>query len=305
MTTPVHPELAPSVQGHVCWGALSSGLPTLVISHPSAEATIALQGAQVLHWRPAGHAPVLWQTRRSHSQPGRSVRGGIPVCWPWFGPGVHGQGAHGFARSRDWSLTHIRADAEGVHLQLQLCDDAQTRQLWDHAFELVLDVDIGAELSLSLTTRNRGVAPLHLTQALHSYFACGDIGQTQVLGLDATPYADKVQAGRLEVQHGPVRFMRETDRVYVPTSADCLIEDPVLERRIRVAKSGSQSTVVWNPWLDKAATLGDMDADEYRQMLCVETSNAGDDAVLLAPEEQHALGLRISVAPMPPAPVVR
>lgn len=305
MTANVHPELPQSVQGHARWGALSSGLPMLVIDHPTAEATVALQGAQVLHWQPAEHDPVLWQTRRLHSQPGRSVRGGIPICWPWFGPGTPGQGAHGFARSRDWSLTRISADTEGVHLQLQLRDDAQTRQVWANAFELVLDVDIGAVLSLSLTTRNRGDEPLRLTQALHSYFACGDIGLTQVLGLDATPYTDKVQAGRLEMQQGPVRFVGETDRVYGPTSAECLIEDPVLARRIRVAKSGSQSTVVWSPWLDKAATLGDMEATEYRQMLCVETANAGDDVVLLAPAEQHTLGLRISVEPMPPAPVVR
>lgn len=289
------------LNAYVRRGQLPSGLATLDIDHPLAQAQVALQGGQVLHWQPNGHAPVLWQSSRAHAQIGRSVRGGIPICWPWFGPGAAGQAAHGFARTRNWQVQGVTASANGVQLRLALRDDASTRAIWNHAFDLDLVVHIGQTLELFLNTHNRSAAPMHITQALHSYFACADITQTQVLGLEATPYADKVHAARPDMQHGPVRFVGETDRVYGPTTADCLIEDPGLGRRLRVAKSGSRSTVVWNPWQDKAGALGDMAACEYRQMLCVETANAGDDAVQLAPGEHHTLGLRLSVAPMPPS----
>ncbi len=285
-------------QTHISPGRLASGVDTLEISHPLAGGRIALQGAQLLHWQPAGAAPVLWCTHREHTQRGRSVRGGVPICWPWFGPGGAGQGAHGFARGRDWTLHHASSDATGVHLQLRLRDDAQSRSLWDHAFELSLDLCLGATLDMALSTHNTGSTPMHLTQALHSYFSCGDIARTEVLGLEDTPYVDKVRGGAVQIQRGPVRFAGETDRVFDPCVGACHIDDHAQGRRIAVVRTGSRSAVVWNPGLEKATALGDMDPGEFRQMLCLEPANAGTDTVRLEPGAVHTLGMRVSVEPL-------
>ena len=202
---------------------------------------------------------------------------------------------HGFVRTRLWQVRAASMDAGGqVMLRLGLQDDADTRALWDHAFDLELLLTVGATLTLTLISRNTGDQPFTLTDALHTYFCVGDIHQTTVQGLDGCDYLDKVQNFVRARQAGAVEFTGETDRIYVHTTADCVIEDPVQQRAIRVSKSGSSSTVVWNPWREKA--FADMAAGEYQQMLCVETCNAGPDQVTLAPGQSHALSACLSVA---------
>ncbi|HEY8907228.1 MAG TPA: D-hexose-6-phosphate mutarotase, partial [Rhodoferax sp.] len=188
-------------------------------------------------------------------------------------------------------------DASGnVVLRLGTRDDAATHAVWDHAFDLELVVTVGTTLTMALITRNNGDAPMTITQALHTYFCTADITQTAVQGLDGGSYLDKVQNFATGQQSGDVQFTGETDRIYTDTTADSLIKDAAGERTIRIAKQGSASTVVWNPWVEKEKTMADMAADEYRQMLCVETCNAGPDVVTLAAGETHALVARISVA---------
>jgi glucose-6-phosphate 1-epimerase len=180
-----------------------------------------------------------------------------------------------------------------VVLRLGLQDDADTRALWDHAFDLELVLTVGATLGMSLISRNTGDQPFALTDALHTYFCVADIHQTAVQGLDGCDYLDKVQNFARARQSGAVAFTGETDRIYIDTTADCLIEDRVQQRSIRVSKSGSLSTVVWNPWRDKV--FADMAAGEYQQMLCVETCNAGPDQISLAPGQSHVLTVRIAL----------
>ena len=274
---------------------VAPGLPVAEISTPLASARIALQGGQVLNWQPADHRPVLWVSKAAVFESGKPVRGGVPVCWPWFGA-VPGKTMHGFARTRMWQVRSSGlGDAGQVVLRLGLSDDADTRALWDHAFDLELVVTVGAQLTLALTTRNTGTTPFEITQALHTYFCTGDIAQTRVQGLDDCSYLDKVQGMARCQQSGAVTFQGETDRVYIDTTADCLIEDPAWGRTLRVAKAGSASTVVWNPWSDKEKTMADMATGDYQQMLCVETCNAGPDAVTLAAGQAHALVATLSV----------
>jgi glucose-6-phosphate 1-epimerase len=185
-------------------------------------------------------------------------------------------------------------DATGqVVLRLGLQDDADTRALWDHAFDLELVVTIGATLTMALISRNTGDQPLTITDALHTYFCVEDIHQTTVRGLDGCDYLDKVQNFARARQSGAVSFTGETDRIYVDTTADCVIEDRAQQRNIRVSKSGSTSTVVWNPWREK--TFADMAAGVYQQMLCVETCNAGPDQITLEPGRSHTLSATVSV----------
>ncbi|HSO45586.1 MAG TPA: D-hexose-6-phosphate mutarotase, partial [Rhodoferax sp.] len=259
----------------------SGDLPVAEIQTPLASARVALQGAHLLAWQPAGSAPVIWLSQAAVFAPGQPVRGGVPVCWPWFGA-REGLPMHGFARTRPWQVRAASLDATGqVVLQLGLQDDADTRALWDFDFDLEMVVTVGATLSMALITRNTGNQPFTITDALHTYFCVADIQQTTVQGLDGCDYLDKVQNFARARQTGAVEFTGETDRIYVDTTADCVIEDRAQQRSIRVSKSGSSSTVVWNPWRDKV--FADMAAGEYQQMLCVETCNAGPDQVTLAP----------------------
>lgn len=271
------------------------GLPMADIQTPLASARVALQGAQVLAWRPDGAAPVLWLSGAAVFAPGKAVRGGIPVCWPWFGDRP-GHAAHGFVRNRLWALRATALDAQGqVCLTLGLQDDASTRALWDHAFDLELQVTVGRTLTLQLTTRNTGPDTFELTEALHTYFSVGDIRQATVHGLAGTHYLDKVQGYAPAQQSGPVSFTAETDRVYLDTTADCVIDDADQKRRITITKTRSQATVVWNPWAEREKAMPDMAAGGYQRMLCVETANTAPLPVTVVPGEQHSLGVSFCV----------
>jgi glucose-6-phosphate 1-epimerase len=287
-------------QAHALPGLLhfeeaAPGLAVAVIDTPQCRGRVAVQGAQVLSYVPAGQADLIWVSRAAVYQPGKGVRGGVPVCWPWFGA-LPGKPAHGFVRTRLWDVRGSARGAEdSVVLRLGLRDDESTHALWDHRFDVELVVEFGAALTLSLVTRNTGDTPMPLTQALHPSFSVGDITQCRVLGLENTEYLDKVADFAQFTQPSALEFTGETDRVYFNTPVDTVIDDPVAGRRIRIAKAGSASTVVWNPWVEKARGFADMDPSEYRDMLCVETCNASPDTLEIAPGSQHTLTAYITL----------
>ena len=273
----------------------AAGMPVIEISGVDSSARIAVQGAQVLEWQPVGQQPVLWVSRAAVYQAGKGVRGGVPVCWPWFGAGEAGKPAHGFVRTRMWQVRETGQHNQGVFVKLGIADDVDTRALWNHAFDLELIVVAGKTLTMELVTHNTGDTPFVITDALHTYFRTGDITKTAVFGLDNTPYLDKVLDFGQSIQQGAVNFNGETDRVYLNTQAECVINDGGLNRKIHVVKSGSDSTVVWNPWVEKEKGFADMASGEYQEMLCVETCNAATDTITLAPEQSHHLVATISV----------
>lgn len=284
-----------ALPGHLYFEAGPAGLPHAVFHGSLAQARLSLQGAQLMTWQPSGQRPVIWLSERGQFAQGQALRGGIPLCWPWFGANP-ASSTHGFVRTAMWQITASKLHADGrVQLQLGLRDSPQTRKLWDHGFELFLNCTIGADLRLELCTRNTGETALNITQALHSYFCIGDIRRTRVLGLEGCTYLDKVQNFAPKQQLGAITFTAETDRVYVDTTVDCIIDDEAWGRRIRVAKQGSLSTVVWNPWLERASALSDMAPQSYHNMVCVETCNAGPDHITVEPGEQHSLSAHISV----------
>jgi D-hexose-6-phosphate mutarotase len=280
-----------------------SGLVFAEIDNAQATATVCLQGAHLVTWRPKDQAePVVWLSEAVRFAPGKSIRGGVPVCWPWFGPHPTESGfpAHGFARTVPWQVTATRALDDGAsRLSLVLMHNEQTRVQFPHACRLELILTIGARLGVELVTTNLDTGPVTIGEALHTYFRIGDIGQVQVLGLDGCEYVDKVAGGARRRQDGPIFFSGETDRVYVGTAAQCVIEDPVLRRRILIDKSGSRSTVVWTPWQEKADKMGDLGPNEgWRRMVCVESGNALDDVVRIAPGEAHALTVSYRAEPL-------
>jgi D-hexose-6-phosphate mutarotase len=284
---------------HLSFKIGPGGLSVAEIKNRQASARVALLGGHVLSYQPAGQSPLIWLSKASRFQVGQPIRGGIPLIWPWFGPHDTDptKPAHGFARTRLWRVLGTRIVAEGANqLRLGLADDETTRDLWPHPFRLELVITVGASLSLELIAHNNDSQAVVCGLALHTYFAVSDIDQINVFGLEDKVYVDKVDGQQRKRQAGPLTFSGETDRVYLDTTADCLIDDPGLGRRIRLAKSGSRSTVVWNPGPARSQALPDMAADGYRSMLCVETANALDDVVTIPPGEAHHLQAIISVA---------
>ncbi len=272
------------------------GLPVASIRNEGGGAGVCLLGGHVLSYEPSGQEPVLWVSAESHFEVGRPIRGGIPVCWPWFAGQVPAPGlpAHGCVRTRLWEVRGTESLDAATRIVLGITDDEETRALWPHRFDLEIAVTVGAELRVDLTARNTDDEAWSCTGALHSYFAVGDVEQVCVLGLDGCRYLNKVEEFAEQRQRGPITVASEVDRIYTETTAECTIEDPVLGRRIRVAKEGSHTTVVWNPWVDKSARMEDFGDEEYHGMLCVETANAGEDVVTLEPGEAHRLTAVIS-----------
>jgi D-hexose-6-phosphate mutarotase len=272
------------------------GIVAHLISGES-KASVALQGAQVLSWQPAGHDEVLWLSPMAKLGTGTPVRGGIPVCWPWFAvhPQDQSKPLHGFVRTRDWNVTEIGVCASAVRLILGTQTRRDDAALWPHSAEVTLQVELGSVLRLTLSTRNIGAATLPLTQALHSYFRIGDIERVHIEGLGGRDYIDKVDGNSRKRQAGAKLLIdREVDRIYQGDTAAVGLIDAALGRRIDVVSSGSRSTVVWNPWLERSARMAEV-GDGYRTMLCIETANAGDDLIKLEPGGAHTLRARLSV----------
>ena len=281
----------------------ADGLSFIEISTDQAEAKVCLQGAHLMSWRPISQErPVVWLSREARPAPGKSIRGGVPVCWPWFGPHETDSSypAHGFARTTPWELIGTSADPGGsVSMDFRLLGNEASRKQWPQPSVCELKLRIGETLRVELITENTGSESFPLSEALHTYFEIGDIGRIQVLGLEDAKYLDKVGEPEHRSQVGPIEFSGEVDRVYLDTDAVCVIEDSLLKRRIRVEKSGAFSTVVWTPWAEKAAKMGDMGAEDgWRQMVCVESGNALDNTVMVGPGGKHVMSATYSVAPL-------
>ena len=262
---------------------------------------VALQGAQVLSYEVPELGEVLWLSPAARLGTGKAVRGGVPVCWPWFGPHASDSSkpSHGFVRTRDWRVAGSAASDAMARLVLEFPFTPDDAALWPHRTGLQLEVTLNDALTIALTSENRGAAPFVLTSALHSYFAVGDVSAMSVTGLEGRPFIDQLHPGALNQERWPVEIARETDRIYQDTADSVHIDDRALHRRISIAKTGSRSTVLWNPWIEKSARLGDMGSDGYRRMVCVETANAAADQVTLAPGASHRLAARISARALP------
>jgi D-hexose-6-phosphate mutarotase len=283
--------------GRIGFRAGAGGLPVAVLAGTHGACEVSLYGGQVLRYKPLGHAPVLFVSRQARFEPGQAIRGGIPVCWPWFGahPSQAQMPAHGFARLLGWSVLAVEYSAQETELKLGLHDSAATRVWWPHAFALALRVVLGKSLRVELTTCNSDRQPVTITEALHSYLLVRDVSQVALLGLEEARHFDALTGREQAAQAQPVTIHGEVDRIYTDRARECRVDDAGLGRQIVLSKRNSHSTVVWNPWEAKARRLADLGEGEYRQMLCVETANAREAALTLPPGEEHTLALNLQV----------
>ena len=270
-------------------GTSSYGLEYLEIEHPKARARIFLQGAQVTEFQATNQPPLLWLSPEEDFRPAKAIRGGIPICWPWFG--AHGSDAtapaHGFARTSVWKLDNVINNDDGVFLTLSL--PMPDRPDWPYSAELTLTVSVSDYLGLSLTTRNMGTAELLLTQALHTYFNIVDITQVQITGLAGSRYDDQLlgEVGQGLVCAGAqLTIASEVDRIVYPRQPLGL-STPAYQ--LDIATQGSASAVIWNPWLEKSSRLSNFPTDGYKSMVCVETANCGADVAVIDAGASHNL----------------
>lgn len=280
--------------GYVTFKQGPEGFPIALITTPYATAAISLYGAHVLSYRFMDDSnDLLFLSDAAVFREGSAIRGGIPVCWPWFGPDPEGKGRsdHGFARTRMWNVAYTMPTREReCVIALELSETPETLALWPHPFLLTLKITVGRSLTLELSTYNRGDTPMEITQALHTYFNVGDIHETVLGGLEEKRYIDKCDGGNIWVQQGAIRITEETDRIYTTSEGETLLlEDKKLDRTIRIDSAGSRSTIVWNPWINVCRSKSDLLDNDYTTMLCIETANAAEDRIVLAPQKRHSL----------------
>ncbi|EXJ13454.1 D-hexose-6-phosphate mutarotase [Imhoffiella purpurea] len=271
------------------------GLTLIEIANPLATARLATHGGQVLAYRPrSAREDLLFVGERAHFAPDREIKGGVPLCWPWFGrdPAEPERVIHGFARVLEWTPVQCEACADGsTRVRMRVTDDARTRAIWPHAFVLEVEIRIGATLSVALTTRNPGDSALRITQGLHAYFRIGGLARLTVEGLDGCRYLDYA-AGAPEpeaVQEGDLIFRGEVNRIYERVPSSLSIQDPGLGRRIRIDGRNSGTCVVWNPWIASARAMEDLDDGDYLRFICVETVNAASEVIEIPPGDAFTL----------------
>lgn len=284
---------------HIRFRQLGNGLVLAEIDTPFATATISLHGGHVVSWRPKHQVePVLWVSRSAQFKPGKAIRGGVPICWPWFGahPSDAQLPGHGYARVSPWEVTSVNLlDSGAMEISLSLPDNEMSRAHGPDGVRLSIQIAVGETLKMALTTTNESDREIVLTEGLHTYFQISDIAKIRVVGLEGCEYVDLVHENTRKQQAGPIVFDGELGRIYENTKATCVIEDRVLNRRIVIEKSGSLSTAVWNPWAVTSAKMDDLGSEGWRDMVCVESANAVGNTVALNAGESHTLGSTYSI----------
>lgn len=265
----------------------ANGLVRVHVATPSASATIYQQGAHLTAWQPAGADPVIFLSSKSDLSPGKPIRGGVPIVFPWFGgdwrPGVSREQrgpSHGFARIQPWSLASAEPVDGGMHLKFALGPTEMSRSMAFGQFQLSLEFTIGHELTMQMTMVNQDTQPVRFEEGFHTYFQVADIHEATVTGLESMPFQDRTHPdAKADPAKQPIVFTDTVDRVYSNTEVPGTIHDIAGRRSITVKKTNSKSTVVWNPWRE----LPDLGEWEWHSMLALETANVGENAITLAP----------------------
>lgn len=242
-------------------------LPVIVVNHPKVRAAVTLQGAQLIAWQPSGEKPVIWLSEKTPFASGKAIRGGVPICWPWFGPA--GEPAHGFARNLPWTLSAHDENDEGVMLTLVLESNEQSKKLWPHDFTLFARFRLGERCEIELEAHGDYQA----TAALHSYFAVADIDEVEVSGL-GNSFIDKVNNGQPgSSDNGKQRYSGRVDRIHTQPQDCSVIADNAGGRAIEVYHHYQSDVVTWNPGAELSCSMADMANDGYKTFVCVETAH--------------------------------
>lgn len=278
----------------------NGGLTRAVITAPQADGEVYLHGAHITHYQPRGQEhPVLFMSQKSWFEADKPIRGGVPICFPWFGSHPQDSSApnHGTVRLREWVATKTGQHVDGsAFITLSTEADDATRRWWPADFEARLTATFGRSMEIAFEVINRGKEEIQFTEALHTYLAVGDIRWVTVAGLRGANYTGMLSDGKpIFWAADPMGFSREADGVWTNTTETCVADDPTWGRRIEVAKTGSDSTVIWNPWIEKAKKMPDFGDEEWPNMLCIETANVRANAVTLPAGKTHKMTASVRV----------
>jgi glucose-6-phosphate 1-epimerase len=289
MNTKSHGQL--EIPGRVAFVNGNGGLPKIMVTTNVSAAEIYLPGAHVTGFQKNGGPPLLFMSAKSWFAPGKPIRGGVPICFPWFGP-RDGEPAHGFARITEWELVKTSAALDGtVTLNFRL-PEIPERAVWKN-LRTEFVVTVSDRLTMELTATNNSSAAMEIENCLHTYFHVGDIGGVMIRGLKGVRFLDKTDKGAEKLEtHDALPIVAETNRVYHDTPGTMEIVDAKFRRTVRVEKSGSKDTVVWNPWTTQI--MPDFDPAEHKHMVCVESGNVGRNKISLAPGKTTALKVVLS-----------
>ena len=275
----------------------NGGLARVQITGAFGQGEIYLHGAHVTSWKPVGHDELIFVSTKARWEEGQAIRGGIPICFPWFRGKVDDPHApaHGVVRTKMWQLESIVEKENGITVTMFTQSDEHTRKWWPGEFRLMHRVTFGSELRLELVCVNTGITPFRFEEALHTYNRIANIQDARVQGLDGVSYLDNTDSNKKKMQRGDITIASATDTAYGNTQNEVDLLDSNKKRRIRLRKEHSLSTVVWNPWGEGAARLQDLGDGEWRQFLCVEACNILDAAIHLAPGQEHKMAAVLTV----------
>lgn len=287
-----------SLPGVVNFEKQTNDIIDLTVSNQYADARVCLYGAQITSFRPKNQPDILWMSSESNFEVGKAIRGGIPVCFPWFGhhktDDMNPQ--HGFGRLMLWDLTETAVMSnEETLIRLHLCSSDATKSYWPHEFIAEIIILIGKTLKATLKVKNTSSIHFEYTCALHTYYNISDIKEISIDGLGGSNYYKHNEPGDFLQATSKLEIHQLEDRHYYNTQAACIIEDPIFQRKIHVAKSGSKVTTVWNPWIEGCSKMGDMPDDAYKTFVCVEAVNSFDDTIVLKPGISHETSVIIGI----------
>jgi len=286
------------IKDEVRFAKSDNNLIYLQVSNKHSEATIYLYGAHVTSFKPRLSNEILWMSPLSSFEMGKPIRGGIPVCFPWFGPHKSDseKPQHGFGRLMNWEVTETATCNSGeTVIVFQLCSDEKTKIYWPHNFCAQLTVVVGQMLEVKLKVTNLSVNPFEYTCALHSYYRVSSVSDITISGLQGASYHSQLELGDFVQDLPQIRIQKAETRHYHHTEATCILEDAMQNRKIWVAKAGSKITTVWNPGKETCATIPDMPDDAYLNFVCIEAVNAFDNIIMLNSGESHTTSAMISL----------
>jgi glucose-6-phosphate 1-epimerase len=288
-----------SIEGEVGFAELEEGLVFITVSNKFADADICLYGAHVTNFKPYNSMPVLWMSPESKFVEGSPIRGGIPVCFPWFGPHKTdpAKPQHGFGRLMYWDVAEVGSQKSGETLvRLQLCSSPETKTFWEHDFCAEMTIIVGKTLTATLKVTNTSDTDFEYSCALHSYFNLSSIEEISIEGLQNTKYHNQLEPGEFVQETSKLEIHKAETRHYYDTETACVINDPLFARRISVEKSGSKITTVWNPWEETCSKIDDLPDDAFHSFVCIEAVNAFNDTIQLAPGATHETSAIIGLA---------
>lgn len=280
-----------SIEGEIGFSQQEGDFIYIDVVNKYAEATISLYGAHIIQYNPYNTFDVLWMSENSSFEAGKPIRGGIPICFPWFGPHATDpkMPAHGFARIMPWKVTKTESMPKGETLiVLELNSSEETKKYWPYDFKAELEICVGAELKIELRVTNTGKESFKYTSALHTYFYVSGIENIKVDGLKGANYYSGFGNEVFTQETDFIEITKEENRRYVDTDANVTLYDSAFKRRVKTAKEGSKVTVVWNPWSETVKTMPDIPEDGFESFICIEPANSYNDFIELAPNEKHS-----------------